>query len=412
MVDSWQLNLDRMVDVHAPELVAVRRHLHAHPELSGEEYQTSQYLLKLLQDEGFDCRIPPEGRGLIVDVAATGAEKIILRADIDALGIQDAKDVPYRSCHDGVMHACGHDAHSAMLLGAVLALRDLQDAGQLPWPTHVRGLFQPAEETASGARELMAAGALEGVQAILGVHVDPAISFGTIGLRNGISTANCDELRIVLSGPGGHAARPHETADPIAAAAGLLTTIYSTIPRVTDSRDAIVITFGQIAGGKNSNVIPETVHLQGTLRTLDIGVRRRTKEKLRKICLGVAEATGVGIALDIGAEIDSVCCDDAMTDVLRRAACDLLGPEKVHEILRASMGSEDFSVYLKQIPGAMFRLGCTSSGKEGIPLHSACFDIEEEAIAVGAKMLARGAVIWSEPSPVGEPAPATAWVDK
>lgn len=412
MVDSWQVNLDRMVDARAPQLVAVRRHLHAYPEVSGEEYQTSQYLLKLLQDEGFDCRMPPEGRGLIVDLAATSAEKIILRADIDALGIQDTKDVSYRSCHDGVMHACGHDAHSAILLGTVLALRDLQDAGQLPWPTHVRGLFQPAEETAAGARELMAAGALEGGRAILGVHVDPSISFGTIGLRNGVSTANCDEVSIVLSGPGGHAARPHETVDTIAAAAGLLTAIYSTIPRNTDSQDAVVVTFGKIAGGTNSNVIPETVYIQGTLRTLDMEVRRRTKEKLRKICLGVAEVTGVGIVVDIGAEIDSVCNDDAMTDVLRRAACDLLGPEKVHEISRASMGSEDFSVYLKQIPGAMFRLGCAPSGKEGIPLHSASFDIEEKAIAVGAKMLARSAVIWSEPSPVGEPSPATAWVDK
>lgn len=405
MVSSWQTHLDRVIDARAAELVAVRRHLHAHPEVSGEEYETSRYLCQQLQDQGFEPQLGPGGRGLIVDNSVGKAGKIALRADIDALAIQDIKEVAYRSHREGVMHACGHDVHSTILLGALLALKELQAADQLPWLTPVRGIFQPSEETATGAAEMVAVGALEGVQAIVGLHVDPTLTVGTVGLRSGVCTAHCDELEIVVTGRGGHAARPHDTADPIAAAAQLINSIYGTVPRAIDSQDSVVVSFGQIAGGMNSNVIPDQVRLQGTLRTLADEVRCRSKEKILQICRGIAESAGVCIKAEFQDGVDSVSNDELLTDLLRSAAIDFLGPAQVQAIPRPSMGSEDFSVYLKQVPGAMLRLGSTASGETGVPLHSASFDIDEQTIAMGIKIIARSAVIWSEPKSASGQAP-------
>jgi len=409
---SWQTNLDQAIDARAKQVIAVRRHIHTHPEASGKEYRTSRYLCQLLGEHGLDPQIGPDGRGLIVDSCKTDCEKIALRADIDALGINDAKDVAYRSRHDGLMHACGHDVHAAILFGAILALVDLKNAGQLPWPTHVRGVFQPAEETAMGAAEMVAAGALKGVQAIMALHVDPTMTVGTVGLRNGVATAHCDELDIVLTGRGGHAARPHDTEDPIAAASQLINSMYLTIPRVTDSQDAVVISFGRIAGGKHSNVIPEQVHLWGTLRTLDTEVRKRSKNKIHLICQGIAVSTGVSIDVKIVQEIDSIYNDAAIVELLRGVSGELLGPGQVVQIPRPSMGSEDFSVYLKHVPGAMLRLGTASPEKEETPLHTASFDVDEEAIAMGTKILARSVVAWSQPRIVSGQSPKPAGLEK
>ena len=409
---SWQTNLDRAIDGRAKQVVAVRRHIHAHPEASGEEYRTSRYLCQLLGEHGLNPQLGPDGRGLIVDSCETDCGRIALRADIDALSINDAKDVVYRSRHDGLMHACGHDVHAAILFGAILALVDLKNAEQLPWPTHVRGLFQPAEETATGAAEMVAAGALKEVQAIIALHVDPTMAVGTVGLRSGVATAHCDELDIVLTGRGGHAARPHDTADPIVAASQLINSMYLTIPRVTDSRDAVVVSFGRIEGGRNSNVIPEQVHLQGTLRTLDTEVRKCSKNKIYQICEGIAASSGVSIDAKLVHEIDSICNDAATVELLRRVSGELLGSGQVAQIPRPSMGSEDFSVYLKHVPGAMLRLGTRSPGKEQTPLHTVCFDVDEEAIAVGTKILARSVVEWSKPRIVRGQSPKIAGLAK
>ena len=239
---DWQQKLDSAIDARQQQLIAVRRHLHTHPELSGQEHETSLYLYQMLSDAGFNVRMGPDGRGLLVDSRDnTQAPCIALRADIDALPIHDEKNVTYRSQHDGVMHACGHDAHAAVVLGALTALDDLRTEGDLPWPIRVRGLFQPSEETATGAAEMVEAGALEGVDAILAVHVDPSRSVGRIGIRTGILTANCDAMRVSIIGRGGHAARPHEAIDPIATAAQLISSLYLSIPRVTDSQDAVMV---------------------------------------------------------------------------------------------------------------------------------------------------------------------------
>lgn len=399
MQNHWQQQLDAAIDRRTGECVAVRRHLHAHPEISGCEHETSLYLYQLLSNEGFDVRMGPDGRGLLVDARdEPDVPKFALRADIDALRIHDEKKVEYRSQNDGIMHACGHDVHSSILLGALIGLHDLEARGQLPWPVNIRGIFQPSEETATGAAEMVDAGALEGVSAILATHVDPTRSVGHIGVRAGVLTANCDGMQFRLTGRGGHAARPHETLDPIAAAAQLINSIYLTIPRATDSQDAVVVTIGQITGGGNPNVIPEQVELRGTVRTLDLNVRDQTVEHIERICRGVAQSSGTTIDVSFGSRIKCVQNDAELTELLRSEGRDLLGDKQIDEIARASMGSEDFAVYLDHVPGAMFRLGCAKPGTSAPPLHTPLFDVDEAAIPIGAKVLARTVVSWSDPA--------------
>lgn len=396
MDTNWQQHLDQAIDSMGDELIAIRRHLHTSPEISGEEYQTTEFLIERLQTQGFRPRTPETKRGVVCDDGEASGAKIAIRADIDALQIQDAKEVAYRSQRDNVMHACGHDAHTAILYGALCGLRQVRLADGLPWPIAVRGIFQPAEETAQGAKEMVAAGVLEGVGAIFATHVDPKRIAGRIGLRDGVSTANCDEIRIRLQGVGGHAARPHDAVDPIGAAAQLLQNIYLFVPRSTDSQEAVVVTFGHISGGSNSNVIPDSVQIQGTMRTLCHQVRAQTKERIQRICRGVSETTGVQIDMEIVNELDSVSNNAELNGILSRGAAEVLEAGGVEAIPRASMGSEDFSVYLREVPGAMFRLGA-ASGELRTPLHSTNFDIAEEVIMIGAKILARSAVLWSDP---------------
>jgi amidohydrolase len=393
MASDWQQALDSIVADLEPEIVALRRHLHAHPEPSGAELETSLNLYTRLGEAGLTVRMGPDGCGVIADNSATAdAPRVAFRADIDALLIQDEKDVPYRSRRSGVMHACGHDAHTAIALGAALALRRLELAGRAPWPLAWRAIFQPAEETAQGARRMVASGALDHVRSIFALHVDPARQTGEIGVRTGAFTAHCDSLRISVHGRGGHGARPHESKDPIAAAAQLISTLYQFIPRATDSHDAVVLSIGRIAGGQNPNVIPEHVELDGTLRTLDSAVRSSTIDHIRRLAGGIEEITDTQVELKFDASIPSVWNDASATRLLADAGAAVLGSANVQEIPRPSMGSEDFACYLDRCPGAMFRLGVAANGAAFTPLHTPRFDVDERALALGARILARTAV--------------------
>jgi len=399
-LSAWQSRLDDAIDQRYERMVALRRHLHQHPEISGEEQQTSQHLYDLLNEEAFDLRLGPEGRGVIADChrpATANQGWLALRADIDALRIQDRKTTPYRSQHPGVMHACGHDAHTALVWGAVCALEDLRKEGSLPWETPVRAIFQPAEETCAGAREMIHAGALQGVLAILAVHMDPSRELGRIGLRAGPLTANCDEMEISIVGRGGHAARPHEASDPIVAAVQLIQAFYTQIPRATDSQDAVVVTIGEIHGGNNSNVIPEDVTLRGTIRTLDRQVRADTRERICRLAVGVGQTCGVKIDVDFDLGSGCVNNDSQLINLLGVAGEEVVGADGIDRIARPSMGSEDFAFYLDQAPGAMMRLGSTSPKAGGSALHTPTFDVDEEALRIGARILARSAVYWSQP---------------
>src|SRR6185295_15307919 len=271
-----------------------------------------------------------------------GGRRIALRADIDALRIEDQKQTPYRSTVPQVMHACGHDAHTATMFGALLALDRLECDRELPWPITWRGIFQPAEESGDGAKAMIAAGALENVAVILAAHVDPTRRLGTIGVRSGSLTASCDDMRITVQGRGGHAARPHESNDPIAAAAELVSTLYQFVPRATDSQDAVVVSFGQIHGGQNANVIPEEVMLEGTVRTLNREVREKTVQHIRTLADGIEQVTGATVEVSFRRGSPSVQDDETLTQLVANVASDLLGANNVTTMPRPSMGSEDF----------------------------------------------------------------------
>lgn len=398
MSTVWKDRLDAAVEESSEQMIALRRHLHAHPEPSGEELETSLHIYRLFDDAGLAVRMGPEGCGVIVDSREQNAtRRTAVRADIDALRIQDQKSVPYRSTVPDVMHACGHDAHTAAVAGALSALDRLERARALPWPVTWRGVFQPAEETSRGARAMIAAGALQDVTSILSLHVDPTRPAGTIAVRSGVFTASCDLVRIVVQGRGGHAARPHESTDPIAAAAQLISTLYQFIPRATDSQDAVVVSFGQIHGGRNANVIPEQVVLEGTVRTLDFKVRENTIAHIRTLADGIERVTGTKLDVRFDAGVPSVRNDPDLTEVLVQVASELLGSRNVMPLLRASMGSEDFAAYLDYVPGTMFRLGAAGSDGTAPGLHTPNFDVDERCLTVGAKILARTVVEWAKP---------------
>jgi amidohydrolase len=390
MIADWRTKIDTAVDALAEQMVALRRHLHAHPEPSGEELQTSLHLYQLFDELRLPVRMGPEGCGVVVESRdQTARQRIALRADIDALRIEDQKQTPYRSTVPQVMHACGHDAHTATVFGALSALARLEQERAFPWPVTWRGIFQPAEETSAGARAMVGAKALQGVDAILSMHVDPTRRAGTVGVRAGVFTASCDAMRVTVHGRGGHAARPHESTDPIAAAAELISTLYQFVPRATDSQDAVVVSFGQIHGGQNANVIPEEVVLEGTVRTLDRAVREKTIAHIRTLADGIEQVTGTKLDVQLEQGTPSVYNDEQLTTTLSDVAAQLLGADNVTFMPRPSMGSEDFAVYLEHVPGVMFRLGAAGDNGTWSGLHTPTFDVDERCLAVGAKILAR-----------------------
>lgn len=394
---NWAEELTIAIDRRFERMREVRRHLHQHPEPSGNETQTTRYLASLLASDGLEPKIVPGGRGLWVDLNRLSAPRIGIRADIDALWIQDEKQVDYRSRKDGLMHACGHDAHSAIVLGALLTLADLEAAGKLPWPVNCRAIFQPAEETNQGALEMLQAGALHGLTDLLGVHMDPSRKVGTIGVRHGDFTADCHELTIEVHGHGAHAARPHEAVDPIAIAAQLITSIYLFVPRITDSQDAVVVTFGKIHGGHASNVIPDHVILTGTMRTLDADVSATTINHIARLAGGLASASGARIEIQWHSGPPPVKNDASLVNLLAEAGRAVIGAGNVHPIRRPSMGGEDFANYLSHVKGAMFRLGSAPSDEPAPLLHNPMFDVDEDSLRIGAQILAHAIIRWCDP---------------
>jgi amidohydrolase len=376
----------------APQLAQFRRHLHERPELSGQEFATTDYLSKRLNAGQIPHRVVPGKRGIITDIVASpdaGAPVVAIRADIDALPIQEENQVPYRSRKSGVMHACGHDAHSAILLGATLALYRAR-----PLPVAWRSIFQPSEEIGRGAHEMVKHGALEGVDAVIALHVDPNLPVGQAGVTPGPRTAFCQDFTIEVQGRGGHAARPHTTVDPIATAAHLVTLTYQAIPRQTDARDPIVVTIGVIKGGHASNVIPETVSLQGTVRTMSSAVATQARETLQRLCAGVAQAFGAKISATFESLLPGTVNDPRIAALFASVGRRLLGTDNVATDQQPSMGSEDFADYLPVVPGCMLTLGVKKVGAKITPLHTSTFDIDENALLIGASLFTSALLEW------------------
>lgn len=380
--------LDDVIDAMDGRLREIRRFLHAHPEPSGEEFQTTAYLAELAQEAGLDYRIPRMGRGLIVDAGGAEAKRrFAFRADIDALRLHDEKTVDYRSRAMNRMHACGHDAHTAMAAAAVLALREC--AADLPPDLTWRAIFQPEEETARGALAMIEDGAVEGVDAIIALHVDPTLKVGNIGYRHGSLTANCEEFHITIEGRGGHGARPHTTDDPIPAAVLAAQMIYGLVPRAIDAHAPTVVSIGMIEGGVNPNVIPEEIVLRGTIRTIEPGGDDAVRARIHEILTGIESAARVRCRLETPYRIASVRNDMSVTNRCLKAARDLVTGDHLVPVSRPSMGGEDFAHYLDHTPGCMLRLGVGFPDEPVRHLHSNTFDIHEDALALGAKVLAR-----------------------
>ena len=259
-----------------------------------------------------------------------------------------------------------------------------------------RAIFQPSEEVGEGAFEMIAAGAMGNVQAVIALHVDPEVAAGRLGYRQGVLTAFCQELQIEIHGLGGHAVRPHQSVDPIGIASQFITSVYQFVPRSIDSRDPVVVTFGSIQGGTSANIIPERVVLKGTIRTLSAAAAARVDERIRQIAFGLSEASGGTIQVEFHRGTDAVVNDPDVTRTCVRAAGEIVGPANLDEIALPSMGGEDFSGYLKHAPGCLLRLGVGTPDCPGHFLHSPQFDIDEQALVIGTKVLAHSVVLLSE----------------
>lgn len=393
-IGSW---IDNSVATSQETMIAMRRHLHAHPEASGCEVQTTDYLYQQLLDSGLRPRKLEDDCGLIVDVEVGSPDPSIpfvaVRADIDALRLPDRKSVEYKSRHEGLAHACGHDAHSTVVAHVARLVRELAATAEAKSISgRFRFLFQPAEEICEGGRSLVRQGAMEGVGVILGLHVEPMLPAGMVGIRYGTLTAHCDEILIKVTGKGGHAARPHHTTDPIGASAQLVSTLYQMVPRTADSREAAVLTIGSINGGQAPNVIPDQVVLQGTLRTVDSQSRSAIRKRIADVCHSIASMTGNDVTAEWVRELAAVDNDRQVTEVIHSVAKSVIGDESVFVIDKPSMGGEDFSAYLDHAPGCQIRLGCARPGEDWPLLHSPVFDIDERALGIGVRILTRSAL--------------------
>jgi amidohydrolase len=386
--------LDRHLEQAEPQLIAFRRHFHQHPELSGHETGTVQFISQILTKADIPHRLAANGCGIIGEIIRSphpAAPVVALRADIDALPIQEENDVPYRSSTPGVMHACGHDAHSAMLLTTVLALKQESNL-----PFSWRAIFQPSEEEGQGAHQLVQAGALENVDRILALHVDPNRQLGKVGITPGPRTAFCHDFVIDIRGRGGHAARPYATIDPIAAAAHLVTLIYQALPRSADARDPLVVTVGMIQGGYTSNVIPDLVTLKGTIRALRREVAMDASGNLDRLAEATAQAFKTEIKVSFKNLLNGMVNDEKTAKACADVACKFLGQNNVISNDPPSLGGEDFADYVVKVPGCMLTLGVAFPHTEITPLHTATFNLNEAALLIGPKLLARCLLRWGE----------------
>jgi amidohydrolase len=380
----------------AAELVALRRRLHAAPELSYHEEGTRAVLRARLEAKGFACR-DVAGTGLVARLSAAGGAGrpvVALRAELDALPITEAGDAPYRSRNDGVMHACGHDAHMTMVTGAGELLR--AEADRLPGDVVL--LFQPAEEVPpGGARRVLEEGVLEaeGVGAIFGMHVDPRYPAGKVLLKRGPLMAASDRFRVVVDGRGGHAGYPHLAIDPVVIAAQVILALQTIVARRLEPTEPGVLSIGRIEGGTADNIIPARVTFSGTLRSHSSETRENLPRWIREVAEGIAAANGARAVVEYQPGHPGLSNDPAMIDWVAGVVTPVVGADDVVDLPKPIMGGEDFAHYLDVMAGAFLRLGVRDESRGIIhPLHSPRFDLDESALPVGAAVLATVARAW------------------
>jgi amidohydrolase len=378
--------LDSWLSAHRADVVAVRRSLHAFPELGRAEHRTTELVARRLMAAGLEPRTLPGGTGLVCDIGY-GDRCVALRADLDALPLQENTGLPYASTVDGVMHACGHDAHTAMLLGAGLAL-----ASAPSLPGRVRLIFQPAEEIQpGGAIDMVADGAMGGVQRIFALHCDPRLEVGKLGTRVGPITSACDVVEVRLTSPGGHTSRPHLTADLVEALGLLITQLPLLLTRHVDPRSGTVLVWGAVQAGEAANAIPQHGLLRGTLRTADHATWGELEEKIRTLVSALLAPTGVGYVLEHIRGVPPVVNEERSAGMLADAATAVLGPDAATSTEQSS-GGEDFAWYLEHVAGAMARLGVWPGQGPMRDIHQPTFDLDERALPFGVRVLVQSAL--------------------
>lgn len=366
------------------KLIRIRRELHRRPELGNEESRTAEMVCRHLAGLGVSYQNGVAGHGVIAHIPGRVAGPVVaLRAEMDALPIHEETGLEFSSEVAGVMHACGHDGHMTMLLGAAELLQ-----GEDPPPLPVRLVFQPAEELGSGARDMMEAGVLEDVAMIFAGHLDRHYKTGTIVVSQGTVNAATDAFYIAIRGQGGHGARPHESTDSVVVGSLMVMAIQTIVSREVDPAFPSVVSVGQFSAGSAPNAIAGEAFLTGTIRAQHAEVREQLRKAVARIATSIAELHGAEVSVEIRSGTPPLTNTPAMTKLARKAAAEVVGPENVTRLRIANMGGEDFAYFLEQVPGCYVRFGSQVPGRQGFPAHSSRFDFDEEALPTGAAFLA------------------------
>jgi IAA-amino acid hydrolase len=374
------------VDSFSDTAIRIRRELHMHPELSFQEFETTKKISEEISKIGLTPIPFEKTTGLYTEIKSNrpNAKTLLIRADIDALPIQDEKNATYRSRNKGIMHACGHDAHSSTLISVLKVLSELKD--ELPFS--IKGVFQPGEELGKGALALIDEGVLDGVDYTISLHVEPYIPLGSVAIRSGSTDAGITAFTMKFSGIAAHGARPFLGADAVQMAAQFITTAYAKVPRSVDNRDPMVLHFGTVTGGRAMNFVADSCVVTGSVRTLKNETMKDAVDELRRVAEATVMMFGGSMDFQIDVQMAPVINDAFVSDAMFRASCDAIGKNNVVTDFPASMGGEDFGAFLLQVPGAMVRVGVGNIKQQTQALHTPLFDIEEGAIAIGAKVLA------------------------
>ncbi|ODG89970.1 MULTISPECIES: amidohydrolase [Bacillaceae] len=380
-----ETQIDELADQYSTRLIEIRRHLHMYPELSNQEFQTTNFINQQLEKANIKKIQLNSQTGTAAEISGNSGPIVALRADIDALPIQEESDLPFRSVIDGIAHMCGHDVHTTITLGVGFILQELKHL----IPGTVRLIFQPAEESEGGAEQMIAEGLLNDVKAIIGLHNMPDLPVGTIGIKEGFLMASVDDFEIKIKGKGGHAALPEKAIDPIVIGSAVVNLLQTLVSRTISPKDSAVITVGSFQAGNTNNVIPEFAVLKGTVRTSNETIRKQIQENFQTLVQNLVHSLGGEVEIDYQVLLPPVFNHSKVTSVVREAAISTVGAENI-VTAESTMGGEDFSFYQQKVPGSYIWLGSGNKEKDiTYGWHHPKFMVDEDAIKIGVKLMAR-----------------------